>query len=148
MSCCSVLLLLACGSLLSSHPDFWTTSSTSSPQTGGRTSHLERSRLTGENKDQMALGGNDQPKGDTDGILVPTADSQDVTLHSLLPTNFCPFCSGRRILPKNVLIESLNALIGRAIVEQAVLQALRTGNKHQEDKKTSTKFISSLNPRI
>ena len=131
MLCFSVLLLLACGSLVSSHPDFWTTSTTSCPGTGGRISNLEKSRLTGRKIDE---GGKHQPKGNKDGILAPTAVNQDVTIHSLLPTYFCPFnrlsCSStvrtsrRRNLAKNVVPEYLYARFVRAVIEKAVLQAL------------------------
>ena len=124
MSCCSALLLLVCGSLAVSHPDFWTTSTTSSPGTGGRISSLERSRWTGRNMDQMAFGGKYQPKGNSDAV------SQDVTIHFLLPTYFCPLnrlrCSStvrssrRRSLPKNVVPNYLYVRIGRAVIEQAL----------------------------
>ena len=124
MLCCAVLLLLVCGSLAGSHPDFWTTSSTSSPGPGGRISHLERSRLTGRNMDE---GGKYQPKGNKADILVPPAVRQDVTRHSLLPTYFCPFnrlrcpstvrSSRRRSLPKmlslNIFMPDLSKLSWR-----------------------------------
>ena len=121
MSCCSALLLLACCSLLSSHPDFWTTSRTSSPGSGGRISNLERSRLAGENME-----GNDQPK--ENNTAIPT-----VTKIYLLPKFNCrhrfnlkcpDWASKRRSLLKKKLTESLYARFRHAIVKQAVLQAL------------------------
>ena len=131
MTGCSVLLLLACVSLLSSHPEYWTTSRTSSPGTAGRVSHLERSRLTGRNMDE---GGMYQPRGNNNGILAPTAASHDVNIHSLLPTYFCPFnrlrcpsmvrSSRRRNLHKNIVPKTLYARFVRAVMEKAVLQAL------------------------
>ena len=138
MLCCSVLLLLVCGSLAASHPQFWTTSSTSSPGSGRRIRNLERSRLTGRNMDQMAPEGNDQSK------RIPSAASRDVTRISLLPKCHCRHhyffrcpdkSSIRRNLQKEKFRESLrDARVGRALVEQAVLQALggryKRGYKH------------------
>ena len=153
MSGYSALLLLACGSLLSSHPVFWTTSSTSSPGSPGRIRNLERSKLTGGN---IAFEGNDQHKGNNEGVLVPTTVSRDVTMRSLLPKYNCHYplflrcpdrSSRRRRLLKEKLTKSLFAKFGQALVEQAVIQALGAryinGYKHQEDKKTSNNIITT-----
>ena len=148
MLCCAVLLLLVCGSLAVSHPDFWTTSSTSSLETGGRISHLERTRLTGRNMDQMALEGKYQPTGNIDAI------NQDVTRHSLPPTYFCSFIplrcpstvsiSRRRSLPKIFVTESLYARFVKAVVEKAVLQALEARNTNIRKKRRTPPTLSAL----
>ena len=145
MLCCSVLLLLAGFPLLSSHPVFWTTSRTPSPGTAGRISNLERNKQSGRNMDQ---GGQYQPRN-------IEAVGQDVSIHSLLPTyncyrRRCPSTvrsSRRRNLPYTFVTESLYARFVQAVMEQAVLQALETGKKHQQDKKTSTNISSTLNTR-
>ena len=138
MTGCSALLLLACGSLAASHPVFWLASRTSSPGTAGRISNLERSRLTGRNMDQMAPEGNDQSK------RIPAAASRDVTRRSLLPKYHCRHhyffrCPDKSSIRRNLLKEKFreslrDARVGRALVEQAVLQALggryKRGYKH------------------
>ena len=76
--------------------------------------------------DQKALGGKYQPKENDDAV------SQDVTIHSLVPTYYCHLLicpniirsSIRKSLPKKVVTESLYPRFVRAVIEQAVLQAL------------------------
>ena len=152
MSCCPALLILVCGSLAAPHPVIWAASSSG---TAGRISNLERTRMTGKTLDEMALGGSFSPKGNNDGTLVPLA----VTVQALLPTYDCWFyflgcpstVSSSRSPLKEKLTESLFARYNRAVMEQAVMQALGgryiTGDKHQEDKKTSTNSINTLNSR-
>ena len=140
MLCCSVLLLLACGSLAASHPDFWTTSSTSSTGSGGRIGNLERSMTSGRSLEERALEGTGWYRNN-DGILDSRVnrDVEGAILRSELPKYYCWFnhfsgcprslrSSRRRSLPKKIPRESLHAM---AIVKRAMLQFLwrryRTG---------------------
>ena len=143
MPCCSALLILVCGSLAAAHPVFWAASSSG---TGERVRNLERSRMTGETLEEMALG------GDNDGTLTPLA----VTVQPLLPTYNCWFyflgcsstgSSSRRRSPlKEKLTKSLYAISDRAVMEQAVIQAL--GGRYLIGyKKSSTNSINTLNSR-
>ena len=130
MTGCSVLLVLVWGSLAVSHPEFW---APASPGSGGRIRNLERTRLAGKNMDEITLKGNYQPKRNNNGILVPNPVSRDVSVRPLLPNYYCWFhfskcppnvLSTRRSLTKEEAMGSLDARSGRALVEQAVLQAL------------------------
>ena len=112
MLCCSVLLLLVCGSLAASHPQFWTTSSTSSPGSGGRIRNLERSLTSGRSLEERALEGTGWYRNN-DGILDSrvSRDVEGAILRSELPKYYCWFnhfsgcprslrSSRRRSLPK------------------------------------------------
>ena len=133
MLCCSVLLLLVCGSLAASHPQFWTTSSTSFPGSGG-------SMTSGRSLGERALEGTGWYRNN-DGILDSrvSKDVKGAILRSELPKYYCWFnhfsgcprslrSSRRRSLPKKIPRESLHAM---AIVKRAMLQFLwrryRTG---------------------
>ena len=132
MTGCSVLLFLVWGSIAVSHPEFWTSSSTSGFEQIIR--NMERTRLAGKNIDEITLKGNYQPKRNNNGILVPNPVIRDVSILPLLPNFYCCFhfsncppnvLSTRRSLTKEEAMGSLDARSGRALVEQAVLQALR-----------------------
>ena len=120
---CSALLFLVWGSLAVSHPVFWTSSSTSGFEEIIR--NMERTRMAGKNMDEITLKGNYQPKRNNNGILVPNPVSRDVSCcwfhFSKCPPNVL---STRRSLTKEEAMGSLDARSGRALVEQAVLQAL------------------------
>ena len=126
MTGCSVLLFLVWGSLAVSHPEFWTSSSTSGFEEIIR-------NMAGKNMDEITLKGNYQPKRNNNGILVPNPVSRDVSVRPLLPNYYCWFhfskcppnvLSTRRSQTKEEAMGSLDARSGRALVEQAVLQAL------------------------
>ena len=99
----------------------------------------------------MAFEGNDQPKRNKNAL--PAAASR-----SLVPKYYCPDnnffrCPDMSSIRRNLLDEKFreslrDARVGRAIVEQAVLQALggryRTGYNHQEDKKTATTNLETM----
>ena len=128
---CSALLFLVWGSQAVSHPVFWTSSSTSGFEEIIR--NMERTRMAGKNMDEITLKGNYQPKRNNNGILVLNPVSRDVSVRPLLPNYYCWFhfskcppnvLSTRRSQTKEEAMGSLDARSGRALVEQAVLQAL------------------------
>ena len=137
---CSALLLLACGSVAASHPEFWTTSSTSSPGSGGRIRNLERSLTFGRSLEERALEGTGWYRNN-DGILDSRVnrDVEGAILRSELPKYYCWFnhFSGcprsfkvvkKKEPAQKIPRESLHAM---AIVKRAMLQFLwrryRTG---------------------